>query len=230
MFGLLLLPKAFWGEFCIEKGIQLPDKSLEPLKLRFECIQYVAGDKWRPLPTSTTTWGSHHRMNHWQLRIHFDLHRVGVSSRTLRPFSCVTACPHERVRRWVPTRCDCLHFHFQLQLQFCFFFSFLVTLLQVLHQDSNHHIHQDKLGCQHKRDEVDRRDDGVVTGRFLIAVPQSVLGGNRGKWRGNGCGWELLIGIGSLCHSDSNFKPIWPEPMWKMVNECPPGWSVSIEF
>lgn len=34
----------------------------------------------------------------------------------------------------------------------------LVTLLQMLHQNSHHHIHEDKLSDEHEGDEIKRRD------------------------------------------------------------------------
>lgn len=55
-----------------------------------------------------------------------------------------------------------------LQLQLCLhlslLFGLLVALLQVLHQDSNDNIDQDKLGGENEGHEVDGRDHSVVAG------------------------------------------------------------------
>ena len=71
---------------------------------------------------------------------------------------------------------ECLHLQLQLSLQLGLLLGLLVALLQVLHQHGNHHVDQHKLGCQHEGHEVDGRDDGVVAGGLLVAVPEGVLG------------------------------------------------------
>lgn len=73
-----------------------------------------------------------------------------------------------------------LELQLQLGLQVCLLLGFLVTFLQVLHQDSDDHVDQDKLSGQDEGDEVDGGDHGVVASAGVMgAVPQSVLGEER---------------------------------------------------
>lgn len=79
-------------------------------------------------------------------------------------------------------------FQLNLSIHLCILLSLLVTVIEMFHEHSYHHIDEDKLGCEHKADKVQWGDELQVAEAasvIVAAVTQGILEGKLGL-RGNG--------------------------------------------
>jgi len=61
-------------------------------------------------------------------------------------------------------------FQLNLSIHLCILLGFLVAVIQMFHENSYHHIDEDKLGCEHKADKVQWGDELQVAEAAPVIV------------------------------------------------------------